>query len=123
MNLLWRFKDFLNNFWHYFLDYSCVFDLFFIKSFFTSQFIPQLFFIRFFFHPLLLFFPFFPLPPLQIDKDMSGLMRLKICDFGLSLEVEGGKMAKVVCGSPYYMAPEIFTQEGFVGRGRGKEGC
>ena len=46
---------------------------------------------------------------LIVDKDKNELPRIKICDFGTSKIFEKGKAERKAVGSPYYMAPEILS--------------
>ena len=39
--------------------------------------------------------------------------RIKLIDFGLSAVVNKGKKLGEVCGTPHYMAPELFTGIGY----------
>ena len=48
---------------------------------------------------------------LLLDKDGN----LKIADFGLSILAQDEQMLKTRCGTPNYVAPEIFTADGYVG--------
>ena len=38
---------------------------------------------------------------------------IKLIDFGLSAVVNRGKSLSEVCGTPHYMAPELFTGIGY----------
>ncbi|GAV71807.1 Pkinase domain-containing protein [Cephalotus follicularis] len=44
---------------------------------------------------------------------LEGDLVLKIADFGLSRSVPPGKYAKIVCGSPIYMAPEVLQFQNY----------
>jgi serine/threonine protein kinase len=42
-----------------------------------------------------------------VKTDDEGNPVLKICDFGLSRPVSAAETSLTVCGTPYYMAPEL----------------
>lgn len=44
------------------------------------------------------------------DEDQANL---KIGDFGFARKVQGDNFAATVCGSPYYMAPEVWARHGY----------
>jgi len=63
-----------------------------------------------------------PLPPDEVDdpaKDASAVpehdlsipFQLKIADFGFARQLDASALAKTLCGSPLYMAPEILGQK------------
>jgi len=42
----------------------------------------------------------------------SGVVRVKVADFGLSTLMETGELLRTACGSPHYVAPEILNFTG-----------
>ena len=44
-------------------------------------------------------------------KEQDGLFRIKICDFGTSHLFEDGKKEKLMAGSSFYIAPEVFKKK------------
>eukprot|EP00727_Mastigamoeba_balamuthi_P013206 m51a1_g8508 putative serine threonine-protein kinase chk2 (519) ;mRNA; f:72779-74638 len=42
---------------------------------------------------------------------------VKLSDFGLSKEISDGELTKTICGTPQYLAPEVFAQAGAAGAG------
>lgn len=53
------------------------------------------------------------LKPENLLMDNEG--NLKIADFGLSIMSQNGDLLKTRCGTPNYVAPEIFSADGYVG--------
>lgn len=50
-----------------------------------------------------------------ISRDVSGFIKAKICDFGVSKIVKKGEMAFDLCGTPAYLAPEIVLNKPYSG--------
>ncbi|KAK7828501.1 hypothetical protein U0070_009010 [Myodes glareolus] len=46
---------------------------------------------------------------------IDGYGKVKLCDFGLAIQLAEGQMLKTVCGSLLYMAPEILAREPYDG--------
>lgn len=42
--------------------------------------------------------------------------QLKMCDFGISHDMEDGRLLKTLCGTPTYLAPEVFSGRGYNGQ-------
>ncbi|KAK7796541.1 hypothetical protein U0070_010861 [Myodes glareolus] len=49
---------------------------------------------------------------------IDGYGKVKLCDFGLAIQLAEGQMLKKVCGSLLYMAPEILAREPYDGLAR-----
>lgn len=45
----------------------------------------------------------------MLHKSITGVLTLKIVDFGLSNIAENGRMLKTACGSPCYAPPEMIA--------------
>lgn len=44
----------------------------------------------------------------------SGLLKLKLADFGLACKLKDGELLYHLCGTPTYVAPEVLAEYGFV---------
>lgn len=49
-------------------------------------------------------------------SDASEITSIKIADFGLACNVKGNKMLSTLCGSVYFMAPEIIVSDAYDGK-------
>ena len=45
-------------------------------------------------------------------KDKNDLLNIKLIDFGLSKDLTYDNLVKNISGTPFYVAPEILTQQG-----------
>lgn len=43
-------------------------------------------------------------------------VQVKICDFGLTVHIDDTRLSRSICGTKYYMAPEVVNRMGFVRR-------
>lgn len=54
-------------------------------------------------------------------KAPDGKVMLKVCDFGLAEMLEGDKTLTESCGTPNYMAPEMWRKEPYDKKVRGNK--
>lgn len=45
-----------------------------------------------------------------LDRDE---LSIRLCDFGLATRLGDGEQHKTIAGSPFFMAPELFSREGY----------
>lgn len=43
-------------------------------------------------------------------------VQVKICDFGLAVHIDDTRLSRSICGTKYYIAPEVVNRMGFVRR-------
>lgn len=48
-----------------------------------------------------------------LNSSAEGVFDIRVADFGLSAFLEDGQVLKQRCGTPGYVAPEVFTQKGY----------